>query len=406
MLRLPVSIIGLVSAAVLSACGASEPADSHGTSTDPNAATGFITSNTTPPSTATDSRGDGVLRDGDGRPYGYGLLGEPFPEISGPMAGGAMPASAEIEDWTIVYVWGMWCGDCRADAPYVAELYQATQQDAGLDFLSVHVPASATRLDEAFGVFGSIDAYFESEGYSYPVIIDEDASLRARLKVAWTPTYLLVSPQGLIEGFRTDLSVSGEEPVEAFLADVAEVKAGWTPSETPADAVTLNFTPDGIAGLKGQTAFDRVAIAAAFPGHRVEGGTATVEDEPYPVFHIRAEGDSVDAIPRVTLEPSWDRAWVRAVLTRHSEVTGPSGEQIGAMRLADLPEATRAGCEPGVEAYSEMLICVEARGESQFAWIFEGPEGYAGFFPTAAADVLGTGQLVEMRYLPPRPPRD
>lgn len=406
MLRLPVSISGLVFAAVLTACGSSEPGDSHGTSTDPDAATGFITANTTPPATATDSRGDGVLRDADGRPYGYGLLGESFPEMSGPMAGGATPAAAEIEDWTVVYVWGMWCGDCRADAPYVAELYQATQQDDDLGFLSVHVPASATRLDEAFGVFGSIDAYFEAEGYSYPVIIDEDASLRARLQVAWTPTYLLVSPQGVIEGFRTDLSVSGDEPVEAFLADVADVKANWTPAESAVDEAELRFTPDGVSGLTGQTAFDRAAIAAAFPGHRVEGGTASAEDEPYPVFHIRAEGDSAESVPRVTLEPSWDRAWVQAVLTRHSEVTGPSGEQIGVMRLADLPEATRAGCEPGLEAYSKALICVEARGQSQFAWIFGGPDGYEGVFPAAEAEIREAGQLIEMRYMPPRPARD
>ena len=62
----------------LAACGAG--GDQHGISTDPNAATGFITSNDFVPATAEDSRDDGILRDADGRPYTYALLGQPLPE--------------------------------------------------------------------------------------------------------------------------------------------------------------------------------------------------------------------------------------------------------------------------------------------------------------------------------------
>ena len=68
--------------ALLAACGSAGQ-----DSAAPDAATGFITENTAAPESATDSRGDGVLRDEDGRPYGYGLLGEKLPLFSAPMVG-------------------------------------------------------------------------------------------------------------------------------------------------------------------------------------------------------------------------------------------------------------------------------------------------------------------------------
>lgn len=397
---------GLALALLLAACGAEDREDSAGA---PEDATGFVTANVEPPPGARDSRGDGVLRDGDGRPYGYGLLNAPLPGLDGPLAGGAGPADIRIDQWTIVYVWGIWCADCRADAPYVEALYRAVQQDPGLDFLSVHVPPSAARADEAYGRFGSVEAYFEAEGYRYPVIIDEDAALRERLQIAWTPTYLLVSPDGIVEAFRTDLSVAGDQPVKTFLQDVAEVRRGWTAAAAAGrkagagPAGTLSIGPDGIAGLDGKTAFERAAIAAAFPGLRIDGGTQQVEGEPYPVFHVRVPGDPAEATPRVTLEPSWDRAWVHAALTRHDSVSGPDGARIGEMRLADLSPEVRETCEPGLEAYGDMLICNQASDDGRFAWIFGAPAEFDGFYPDAAPQVRNNGVLVEMRYLPSRP---
>ena len=217
---------------ILAACGSSstetEPqtttADTHGVSTDPNAAIGFYTENITPPATATDSKDDGVLRDADDRPYNYAHLGAPLPAFSGSLQDGTVFDSAEIDQWTLVYVWGTWCGDCRRDGPYTSQVATRLAADPDLDFVSVHTPISAARADEAFQRFGSLDAYFDSVGYTFPTLIDEDASIRDALAISWTPTYLLVSPEGVVSGFRTDLSVAGENSVEQFLSDIQTVK--------------------------------------------------------------------------------------------------------------------------------------------------------------------------------------
>ena len=103
----------------------------------------------------------------------------------------------------------------------------AIGQDPDLDFVSIHVPASAARTtpEEMYKKYGSVDAYFAEKGYAFPVVIDPDTSLRSALKIGWTPSYLLVSPEGIVMGYRSEFSAAKGEPVKDFLKDIARVKA-------------------------------------------------------------------------------------------------------------------------------------------------------------------------------------
>lgn len=224
----------LVGAVLVAGCGAPDAGSqaetdiaadtTHGVSTDPLAATGFITTNSPPPATATEK--NGVMRDGDGRPYTYDLLGETLPDVEGTMVTGEVRSTGALDQWTVIDVWGVWCGDCRKDGPYMAELADELAGRPDIDFLSIHTPASAARTDEAYGTYGSIGAYFDAVGFSYPTLVDPDAALRDALQIAWTPSYLLVSPEGVVKGFRTDLSVAeGADPVADFLDDIERVRA-------------------------------------------------------------------------------------------------------------------------------------------------------------------------------------
>lgn len=188
----------------------------------PEDATGFITANPLP--LAEDGS---VRRDDYGRPYEYVFLGEKLPHITGTMLDGSTFDSDNLTKWTVIDVWGLWCGDCLADGPYVAALSTAIAQDPDLDFVSIHVPATAARTtpEEMYGKFGSIDAYFAEKGYTYPVVLDPDTSLRSALKIGWTPSYLLVSPDGVVKGYRSEFAAAKGEPVKDFLKDIARVKA-------------------------------------------------------------------------------------------------------------------------------------------------------------------------------------
>lgn len=229
----------LAAALMLAACGPAAEAPAADIGADAGAisapvteaegpkAQGFITQNTAPPTGAADSRGDGVYRDSYGRPFQYALLGQKLPEFTAPTSDGGTFSSSDITRWTVIDVWGSWCADCLADGPYVDALARAIAQDPDLDFVSIHVPANANRAtpEELYGKYGSLEAYFESVGYTLPpVVLDTDASLRELLQISWTPSYLLVSPDGVVRGFRTDLRVIEDQPVKTFIQDISEVR--------------------------------------------------------------------------------------------------------------------------------------------------------------------------------------
>lgn len=189
-------------------------------------AQGFITANAAPPPGALDNE-DGTYRDADGRPFQYELLGQRLPAFTAPTSDGGTFNSADITRWTVIDVWGAWCSDCVADGPYVDALARAIAQDPDLDFVSLHTPANANRAtpEELYGKYGSLEAYFEAAGYALPsVVLDNDATIRDALKIRWTPSYLLVSPDGVVRGFRTDLRVIEDQPVKTFIQDIAEVR--------------------------------------------------------------------------------------------------------------------------------------------------------------------------------------
>ena len=375
---------------VLVACGPGADKADHGVSTDPNAATGFIISNTVAPETATVREGETIARDADGRPYNYALLGQPLPALSGKLADGSVFDPASLEGtWNVIDIWGIWCGDCMADAPYVAALVTAIDQDPDLGFLSIHTPANANRATptDMYGKYGSVSAYFDDKGYSYPTLLDEDASLRSALEIRWTPSYLLVDPTGIVRGFRTDLSVADGEPVKDFLKDVARVKSSVKAGQTP-PAFQPVIGPQGVMGITGATPFNTNAIRAAFPDQEIVPGEMVAEGDTYPVFQVMTQSDTA---PMFTVEPDWSRGHVYRVSTTHSNVTGPDGEQIGTYRLSQLTEQARSTCFDGVDESAHLLICNDLDNGVRFQRVFEPLDD--------GADAVLTG----MAYYPARP---
>lgn len=371
---------GLVLVLALISCRAPSTDTSQISQTEGPAATGFLSANTTPPDGASDTRDDGVMRDSYGRPFEYALLGKPLPAFTAPILGGGVFDSAAFDRWTIIDIWGIWCSDCRADGPYVDALSRAIAQDPDLDFLSIHVPASAARTspEEMFGTFGSVDAYFRSVGHSYPVIVDTDARLRDALRISWTPSYLLVSPDGVVRGFRTELAAAGGEPVKDFLRDVARVKRDLRTSPRISEA--------GAMSLSGETLFTLRATLAAFPGHEVVSTIEGDDAEAIPVFLVRAQDGSI----RFRVTSDWTRGYVGMVSTRDPAVEGPGGMAIGTTRLSVVPPTQREACRPERDTPGLITCVLPARASpGTFVLLFE------------PAPVDGDPVLVEMQYLPP-----
>lgn len=184
---------------------------------------GFI-----PPDSAETKDGD-VPRDDYGRPYIHEDLGKSLALFGGVLDNGERFTSADLLGrWTVVEVWGLWCHDSMNDAPYAAALSAALNQDPDVDFMSIHTPQKAERADRAFADYGSVAAYFEEKGYRFPTLIDTDASIRDQLNIRWTPSYLLIAPDGTLQGFRTGLADADGEPVKDFVRQISEIRGDWS----------------------------------------------------------------------------------------------------------------------------------------------------------------------------------
>jgi thiol-disulfide isomerase/thioredoxin len=103
---------------------------------------------------------------------------------------------------TIVEFFGLWCPDCMADAPNVAELAGLVRATPGVQFVAVHTRGR-------YGRWGSLDNFFKEKGYSYPVAIDDDSAVYKAFGIQWVPSYLIIDAKGVVRDFTTDLGVSG-----------------------------------------------------------------------------------------------------------------------------------------------------------------------------------------------------
>jgi len=325
----------------------------------PEDATGFITANPLPL-----AEGE-VRRDDYGRPFEYALLGEKLPHITGTMMDGTAFDSENLDKWTVIDVWGIWCGDCMADAPYVAALSTAIDQDPDLEFLSIHTPASAARTTpaEMYKKYGSLDAYFAEKGYSYPVLVDTDASIREALKIAWTPSYLLVSPEGVVKGYRSEFSAAKGEPIKDFMKDIARVKA--ESKKTSLD--TLQIGPGGIGNLRPSTPFTLDAIEAAFPGLEVISTRMNLTGRDSPAFEVREAGE-----PLLTITPDWTLGRVERVSVTSPRIAGPLGEHIGSFSWNELPAADVAECTENPAGTAETTRVCSDGADMRFMRVFRG----------------------------------
>lgn len=161
-----------------------------------------------------------VATDSAGRPLSYPLFGQHIPNFSAELVGGGTLTNATLRGkWSVIEFWGIWCPDCMADAPHVEAFSRAVAADPGLQFFTVHV-------DRRSGRWPSVAAYAQEKKITYPIALDPDRALYRAFQLQWVPTYIVIDPQGVVRGYRTDLSneASGEGGVKTFVQYIAALR--------------------------------------------------------------------------------------------------------------------------------------------------------------------------------------
>ena len=94
--------------------------------------------------------------------------------------------------------WATWCPPCKAELPYIEELYQeySAQNDSEVIFLGVTFPEFGNEQD-----IEGITTFLEENGYTYPTLMDEGATLMQQYYITAYPTTFIIDKGGYVLGY-------------------------------------------------------------------------------------------------------------------------------------------------------------------------------------------------------------
>lgn len=93
--------------------------------------------------------------------------------------------------------WATWCSPCKSEMPDIQALYEAHGGNAeDLVVLGVAQPGVGRE-----GSSEDIADFLAEDGYTYPVVMDEDGSVFARYGIRAFPTTFMISSDGTVYGY-------------------------------------------------------------------------------------------------------------------------------------------------------------------------------------------------------------
>lgn len=122
--------------------------------------------------------------------------GDPLPEFRlASMAGGEL-GSADLAGKVVVYdFWATWCGPCHLQAEILHEMYPAHRSE-GVEFVAISVGEPEEIVRE----------FLAEKPYPYPVLVDPEDSMSARLRILGLPTLIVADREGRVVFRSTGIS--------------------------------------------------------------------------------------------------------------------------------------------------------------------------------------------------------
>ncbi len=118
-------------------------------------------------------------------------LGVETPRFEARATNGEVFDSDSLRGKTVVVdFWAGWCPACVASLPAIHEFHQNRLSDSSVELMTVHVPKGGSRA--------TIEHYQQSQGYSFPVVLDRDARLVTSFKIESIPTLIIIAPDGRV----------------------------------------------------------------------------------------------------------------------------------------------------------------------------------------------------------------
>ena len=89
----------------------------------------------------------------------------------------------------LVFFWASWCSVCRAAMPGLEAVYRDFSQQ-GFTLLAVNTTSQDT--------LSSALSYYESQGYTFTLLLDRDGTTAEQYRMRAVPTSVLIGPDGII----------------------------------------------------------------------------------------------------------------------------------------------------------------------------------------------------------------
>jgi hypothetical protein len=68
-----------------------------------------------------------------------------------------------------------------------------------------------------------VEAYFRTQGWSFPVALDDDSATYKAYQMQWVPGFLVIDRTGVVRGFSNDLVAGSGKGVAGFLQEVRAI---------------------------------------------------------------------------------------------------------------------------------------------------------------------------------------
>ncbi len=118
------------------------------------------------------------------------------------------------EKLTILDFWATWCKPCSREIPKLVDLY-AKYKDKGVQFIGINVDGPRNTP--------KVRPFANSLGINYPVLLDSNSELMARLQVTVMPTVLIVDSDNEIvyvhRGYRPGDEEILQEEIDKLLRE-------------------------------------------------------------------------------------------------------------------------------------------------------------------------------------------
>lgn len=106
----------------------------------------------------------------------------------------------------VLYFWASWCPACKAGMPEKQALYDwMTENDIAGTMLAINLTDGAQETRD------TCDAYIKENGYTFPVLYEEDGSLANMFGITAIPVTVVIDAEGYMKG-----GTVGSMPIETI----------------------------------------------------------------------------------------------------------------------------------------------------------------------------------------------